>query len=259
MACDPVDGQCKCDGALCGAGETCGCAGDGGCAPTALRCATSTLCAGITCIDQLTCDPADGLCKCGGPGGVICGVGQACSLPEPYCVGSNRCENITCPTGSSCDPEDGQCKCGGVGGAVCTSAESCFQLPNGYACKVPCDPWNPANQVCPSGTGCYFNTLASLGTGYCEVPASNKTDSPAADAGGEPPPCNSFNDCEPTYLCLPFGDTAYPGFCHRLCLIDEGATGCAGPQSCSGAAGSPPSTNDGMCCPTDSNAINACD
>jgi hypothetical protein len=58
-------------------------------------------CDGVECDDGLDCDPFDGLCKCGGEGGVVCPAGDAClAEPTPTCV-ATRCSEVTCDGGES--------------------------------------------------------------------------------------------------------------------------------------------------------------
>jgi hypothetical protein len=250
-SCDPVDGQCKCNGALCGGGQACVCtvAADGGVCPTAsLRCISSSLCANASCTGGTTCDPADGVCKCGGPGGPVCGSGQACDVLSGGCLGGDRCRGIHCGSGSSCDPEDGVCKCGGVGGSACVGDQQCLRISSGLACRIVCD---TKLQNCPTGLGCYFDSLTNLGTGYCAAPGSKD------DTGNPIAKCNGANDCKPGFNCEPFGGTAYPGYCHRYCEVKVGASGCAGSSSCEEITRLPDG-GPGECCPSSQTAANAC-
>jgi hypothetical protein len=227
--CDEASGACLCGGSLCVAGQTCGCPrADGGLGPdtcdaSARACVDSTLCAGVACHGGSTCDPADGLCKCGGPGGPQCGSGQNCDVSVGACIGGDRCRNITCATGTSCDPEDGQCKCGGQGGQVCGDDQSCFQVQAGYACRTSCD---PLQQNCDPSQACYFDESASASAGYCATPGTK------TDTGNPPPLCNSANDCAQGYHCVPEVGRNFPGTCHRYCAVSQGAGGCTGSNNC---------------------------
>ncbi|MBL8952438.1 MAG: hypothetical protein JNK82_16780, partial [Myxococcaceae bacterium] len=93
--CDTNDGYCKCNGAICQSGEACACppGADGGQCPDAQRaCRTGSACVGVTCNGGTTCDPVDGQCKCGGPGGPACAPNQVCALgPTPQCQGGAQC------------------------------------------------------------------------------------------------------------------------------------------------------------------------
>src|SRR5687768_13955427 len=73
------------------------------------------------CAAPLVCDPGDGICKCGGRGGVICPEGFACDAQTNTCQ-SSLCAKVTCGGGTSCDVNDGKCKCGGTGGKVCEAS-----------------------------------------------------------------------------------------------------------------------------------------
>ena len=245
--CDPQSGTCLCGGtSLCNAGQTCGCAPDAGasdpdggavCPAAARSCIGSRLCDAVTCGQSQTCDPADGQCKCGGPGGPTCGAGQSCDVSVGACIGGDRCRNITCATGTSCDPEDGQCKCGGQGGQVCGDADTCFQLQNGYACRTACD---PLQQDCPPSQACYFDQSAVATTGYCASPGTK------TDLGNPPPFCNTPNDCAQGYHCLPAGfDGQTTGTCQRYCSVAQGANGCTGTDICQQIPGAP--TGLGAC------------
>src|SRR3954470_2037612 len=66
---------------------------------------------------SLICDPDDGVCKCGGRGGVICQAGFTCDPGTNPCL-STRCAGVDCSSkaGTSCDLFDMTCKCGGTGG-----------------------------------------------------------------------------------------------------------------------------------------------
>lgn len=88
------------------------------------------LCAGVNCGNGTRCDPADGTCKCGGPGGVVCVEGQTCSTdPLPHCL-SDLCIDVVCPSEERCDPTDGTCRCGV---AICAQGEVC----SAGRCVVP--------------------------------------------------------------------------------------------------------------------------
>lgn len=130
----------------------------------------------VRCTAPMICDPGDGVCKCGGRGGVVCGEGQACDPVANTCV-SNRCGNVDCSNrpGTSCDVLDGQCKCGGTGGTLCGDTETCN--PNAKAC-VPVSNCNqvacPLNQVCDAPTGqCHCGTATCAIGESCTVDANN--------------------------------------------------------------------------------------
>src|SRR5687768_9397115 len=72
----------------------------------------------VRCDAPLVCDPDDGVCKCGGRGGVKCPEGFLCDAIANTCL-STRCADVDCQGGTSCDVNDGKCKCGGTGGDLC--------------------------------------------------------------------------------------------------------------------------------------------
>jgi hypothetical protein len=86
----------------------------------------------IDCHDptgQISCDPVDGVCKCGGQwkNGVTCGDREVCKIdtsvspPSPTCV-SQACDGKLCGHDEACDARDGECKCAGV---KCGPDETC--------------------------------------------------------------------------------------------------------------------------------------
>lgn len=198
--CDPVDGVCKCGGVACSGTSVCCVSNvcDDPCSPnpcstnptnrecvrdctqaTGYRC--ENFCDGVTCAKPNTvCDPADGVCKCGG---VACGGTDTCCIssvcddpcsPNPCdanptdkrCVrdctlGSGyRCESyctgVTCTNNLACNPSTGVCGCGssyvscpGPGNVCCGTfpASTCVANP----CLNPC----PPGYLCDSCVGCY--------------------------------------------------------------------------------------------------------
>ena len=230
--CDQADGYCKCNGAICQSGEACSCPpGDGGaCTDTARVCKPGSACTGVVCNGGTTCDPVDGQCKCGGPGGPTCSAVQICALgPPAQCQGGAQCVNPdggtkSCAGGTSCDPEDGKCKCGGRGGEVCKPmiapepAEICVSNPSQKACKKPCDVRAPD---CSTGTFCYFDPTAATPAAYCNAATDTKTEESAcvtatACLGANPP--RSLN-C--TGLAL-----GQAGICRAYCDVAVGSAGC---------------------------------
>ena len=224
-ACDPADGRCKCNGAVCPGGSVCGCppGADGGigCPEVERSCQPGNACAGVPCTSGTTCDPTDGQCKCGGPGGPVCGADQVCSLASFQCQGGNQCllpggAMKQCEGGTSCDPEDGWCKCGGRGGEICSDgltpdagpAENCVLTRFSQVCRPRCD---PRLQNCPSGTYCYFDTAARIPVAYCavnsDVKAVNQT-------------------CTGPTACFTSAPTLTALFCEGLGTFDQpGGTG----------------------------------
>lgn len=258
--CDPMDGQCKCNGAVCRSGESCSCApsADGGCADAARTCRVGNACVNSNCQSGTTCDPADGQCKCGGPGGPTCGAGQTCRLtPSFQCMGGQQCTQADggfklCLGGTSCDPEDGQCKCGGRGGVRCapaatdggtTPAEICVQNPVQLACRRPCDVRSPD---CQSATYCYFDSSAATPAAYCALPTAAQTEEAACTTATA---CFSTNPAPRSLHCLGLvlGQT---GLCRSYCDVAAGTAGCTQvprPQTCAQIPQAP--TGFGFCNP----------
>lgn len=225
--CDPNDGYCKCNGVVCQSGEACACpaGSDGGtCADSLRTCKLSSACAGVTCNGGTTCDPVDGQCKCGGPGGPACASNQICALgPPPQCQGGAQCVNLDggmkqCSGGTSCDPEDGKCKCGGRGGTVCAPADAgmmaevCVSSSLQQSCKRPCDVRAPD---CPTGNYCFFDSSAATPVAYCSPPTGMQAEdsacqSPTACFGGTPARAMHCNGLAlgQTGICRPYCDVA---------------------------------------------------
>jgi hypothetical protein len=236
-ACDSADGQCKCGGAVCQAGQACQCTtGDGGtCADADRACRAGSACASAACANGTTCDPVDGQCKCGGPGGPACGSNQLCALSQangPQCIGGQQCTQPdggakTCAGGTSCDPEDGRCKCGGRGGIACApaatdggtaQAEVCVQNPSQQACHRPCD---IRNSDCPTGTFCFFDSSASTPVAYCAAATDTRVEGSACTS---PTACFAADRGVALHcLGLALGQT---GICEAYCDVAAGTTGC---------------------------------
>ncbi|MFO0600079.1 MAG: hypothetical protein U0228_32520 [Myxococcaceae bacterium] len=238
--CDGADGLCKCNGVVCQSGQACACpaGADGGmCASSARACRVSGLCNGVTCGNGTTCDPGDGQCKCGGPGGPVCASNQICNLgPPPQCEGGAQCVFAdggvkTCAGGTSCDPEDGVCKCGGRGGVVCApasdgldggavaAAEICVSNQVQKVCRKPCDVRSPD---CESGKYCYFDSSAETPASYCATPSDSKDEDSACTT---PTSCFSMVPGPRSLHCLglALGQT---GICRAYCDTAAGTAGC---------------------------------
>lgn len=117
-------------------------------------------CDGVSCAEGFECDPGDGSCKCGGPGGLSCAAGESCLLePSPSCW-SAACEFVSCEGGERCDPFSGECICGS---APCDEGLSCVdsRCVGEDRCEgVEC----PAGSICdPASGGC------SCGGTSCEA------------------------------------------------------------------------------------------
>jgi hypothetical protein len=142
-------------------------------AMVAVACGRPNLCTSqhVTCAGVLTCDPSDGVCKCGGAGGPVCGDGEACDLAAATCV-STRCAGVTCAAGTACDPSDGQCRCGGHGGAVCGAGERCDVAQRACVAASPCASVTcGANETCePTSGTCRCGSATCSPTEVCEAP-----------------------------------------------------------------------------------------
>ncbi len=250
--CSVTDGLCACNGVVCQSGEACSCppTADGGCEPTARACRSSSECADrLRCGNGTTCDPADGQCRCGGPGGPACALNQVCTLgPPAQCQGGDQCtlsdgSSKRCVSGTSCDPEDGRCKCGGRGGLACGSGEICIQNPVQQACRRSCDVRNPD---CPAGAYCYFDSSASTPAAYCSAPTDAKVEEQGCTAATA---CFSTVPAARSLHCLGLvlGQT---GICRAYCDLAAGNSGCVQvpvAQTCSQLPGAP--TGVGTCAP----------
>lgn len=108
---------------------------------------TEDLCADVQCIGVgTTCDPSDGICKCGtGDDRIICKSNEICQTePSPSCLQDRCLGSAPCERGETCDPTDGVCKCGATS---CSEGEVCTQ----NRCEVP-DPCQ--GRLCPEGQTC---------------------------------------------------------------------------------------------------------
>lgn len=126
-------------------------------------------CKGVSCSADQSCDPADGACKCGGAGGVVCLPEQECALdPTPRCF-SSQCQFTVCERGEICDRLTGECGCGEercAEGEVCVEqrcqqASSCDEVvcANGLSC-------DPVDGACKCG-GERCEALESCIEGQC--------------------------------------------------------------------------------------------
>jgi hypothetical protein len=215
--------------------------------PAAMVCRTTTTnsCATVVCTGGTTCDPNDGQCKCGGPGGPSCGNQQLCQLqPAPQCVGGQQCTQSdggvkACTGGTSCDPEDGKCKCGGRGGLVCDAiTDVCVSSPQGTACRRPCDPLAPC---CPFATFCFFDSAASPKTAFCGLQSGSLAAGQSCDAATA---CFSSTPADHALVCAGLA-VGQSGTCRAFCSVSAG--GCPSPQTCTAIAGAP--ANVGACTP----------
>ena len=129
----------------------------------------------VRCEEGLLCDPTDGICKCGGRGGLICAEGTKCDVIASTCQ-STKCAGVACSSGTSCDGDDGKCKCGGTGGKVCDTGEIC--QPSTKECipaldcnQVAC----PRNQTCETSTGrCRCGAGGCAAGRFCSISATEE-------------------------------------------------------------------------------------
>ena len=187
----------------------------------------------VVCEDGLTCDADDGVCKCGGLGGVVCASGTTCDALTNTCV-STRCANVECAGGTACDVFDGKCKCGGTGGTECADGTACDPVIKACMPLVDCRVAAcPANQDCDAATGqCLCGAAACAAGEVCAV----------SEGGGRacaPSPCAGVN-CAGATTCDPAD-----GQCKC-----NGAV-CSGGETCSCAAGAAScSATDRACTPS---------
>lgn len=109
------------------------------------------------CSAPFVCDPADDLCKCGGPGGAVCTTGETCEPALRSCLAAT-CES-GCAAPLVCG-EGGLCRCGSPSGPVCAEGEECSPFGRcevrsrceGVVCApgMTCD---PASGTCTCGPG----------------------------------------------------------------------------------------------------------
>lgn len=96
-SCDPDDGVCRCGGLGsehpgCNQGESClegVCRGGDLCAPGGVE---------KICAPGLSCDPLDGLCKCGGKDGSICAQGEGCTTMLGTATCLKSCSPLVIPS-----------------------------------------------------------------------------------------------------------------------------------------------------------------
>jgi hypothetical protein len=218
VTCDPADGQCKCGGALgngiaCGEGEVCT-QPTGSASPTCV----SSACEDVTCDRYESCDPRDGVCKCGG---VACAPGSTCV--DGTCQEDTLCKGVTCREGETCDPADGICKCGDD---VCSVGQSCRTEGGVTQC---------VGRLCV-GNNCAEGTVCSPLDGLCHC----------GDQTG--PVCSAGQACE-------VGPDAGPGTCAGtdICagVVCQGGTTCSpldGQCRCGGYDAAAPVCGEGQTC-----------
>lgn len=202
-------------------------------------------CVGVSCEMDQSCDPADGICKCGGEGGVICREGQECSLePSPHCI-TSRCQFVECERGESCDRETGECSCGGEScrdgqvcvDAACQAASSCEE--SHCSGGLSCDPADgrckcmgvecAAGESCVEGQ-CAMDKCAGVNCGTNSACNSADGTCHCGDIAG--PICQIGEACVPegdTFVCK-FSDLCDKNDCTggTVCDPADGKCHCGG-------------------------------
>ncbi len=181
----------------------------------------------ITCDAPLSCDPSDGVCKCGGRGGVVCADGFVCDPVANTCQ-STKCARVDCSDkfGTSCDVLDGTCKCGGTGGKVCAENEQCQPLTKTCAPSIDC-----------RSAGCKRFESCEQATGKCLCGASSCAANQACSVGG-----GGAKTCTTT-ACLGVSCTGA-----NVCDSADGLCKCNGVVCQSGEACACPLGSDGGTC-----------
>jgi len=217
---------------------------------------TNTRCTGVSCTGGLACDPADGVCKCGGEGGLVCAPGQSCDTSRVVCVSpAASCAQVTCQGNTACDPADGLCKCGGAGGVACQTGQICDPATRRCSASTAC-----SNVVCsgrqacdPSDGACKCDgQVCGAGEVCGEVDGGGCITSPCAGVH-----CTGFTACDPADGQCKCGGAGGPycgagqtcacpadGGCDQASRSCESSTLCAG-VSCTGASACDPA--DGQC------------
>jgi hypothetical protein len=252
VTCDPVDGVCKCGGALgagviCGEGEVCKQA-SGATFPSCV----SANCEDVVCGRYEACDPLDGICKCNG---VECARGATCVAG--ICVDSTLCDNLTCPAGESCDPLTGICLCGD---GLCSVGQTCRPGDDG---KGVCTGQLCIGNNCPANSDC--NPLDGLcHCGHRDGPVCTAGQACVQDAETEEWSCAGTNICENVVChggttCSPLDgecrcggyDTTAP-ICSEGQTCDQARRQCVGGDQCINVTCDPESNTscddeDGVC------------
>ncbi len=137
-------------------------------------------CAGVVCGPNMTCDPADGNCKCGTDG--LCNGGGQCCVND---AGTLDCRNPC--AGTPCGNEACQINCPAPGGYTCvngcapgacsTDVRNPDCNPNGGACSCQNDS-NGSFAICNTSQCCSDN-------GICANPCSPNPCPTASDPGNE--------------------------------------------------------------------------
>jgi len=175
------------------------------------------------CAAPMTCDKGDGVCKCGGRGGVVCAEGHECQAETNTCV-TVKCGSVTCSNGTSCDGNDGKCKCGGTDGTVCAAGQVCNA--KAKVCAVPADCSQiacPRNQSCDPASGqCFCGQAACPAGKTCAVAQDGSRTCVDNLCAGVT--CTGSNTCDPSDgLCKCNGSPCQTG---EACACPGDAASC---------------------------------
>ena len=184
------------------------------------------LCANKSCDSPLICDADDGVCKCGGRGGVACPTGFVCDSAANTCQ-STRCKGVDCSMspGTSCDVVDATCKCGGTGGTVCGGTDVCN--PASKRCEPPVSCSEVAcsrNQTCDQATGqCKCGATACAAGQFCAVDMAGAKSCVGDICTGVK--CAGTTKCDPA-----------DGYCKCNSVICQSGAACSCPSGSDGGS-----------------------
>ncbi|MGQ0504127.1 MAG: hypothetical protein ACT4TC_02305, partial [Myxococcaceae bacterium] len=178
----------------------------------------------VSCAGALTCDPSDGLCKCGGRGGLVCSETSLCDGATSTCL-STKCGTKDCRGNTACDPTDSVCKCGGLGGTACGAGTFCDLR------SRKCVPALDCTQV-----ACGVNQVCDTESRTCRCGSATCADDESCDSDGAAGPlacrknkcsgvaCAAGNVCDRhDGLCKCSGAFCSSG---QACLCPPGAAAC---------------------------------
>lgn len=211
-------------------------------------------CSGVVCDGGLSCDPADGLCKCGGADGSFCREGQYCVTdPSPRCAPLS-CEFVSCERGHSCDPQTGTCSCGG---SVCEEGEHCIdrrcvteglcedvRCTKGFACDPDDGSCKCDGSICDSHQSCIEGRCADdlcAGVSCTTGTQCNPIDGSCHCGGQEGPICSPVEACIVDAAAELLGDAPAEEVQAPLCIATDHCLG----NSCGGGSTCDP--KDGAC------------
>lgn len=197
-------------------------------------------CAEVACLESFRCDPADGVCKCGGE---PCRQGQACAqTPAPHCV-ATLCAFASCAPAETCEPETGRCLCGAAPcgpemvceDGACVAEDRCNSVvcPEGERCDsesgaCACDGGRCGEDAsCVEGV-CVFNRCAGV---HCGPEERCSQEDGRCHCGAEGGPI-----CGASQVCVRGGEESLAS-CEESSLCADVV--CGGGTSCD--------PNDGQC------------